>query len=64
MTRKPSKVAAANFFLSSVYCIDATCFDEYFLFHLITGRHYFFKKFVVTAKFFQPPYIIVSFEVS
>ena len=24
---------------SSVYTTDATCFDECFLFHVITGRH-------------------------
>ena len=41
---------------SSVYVIDATCFDECFLFHVIAGRRYFFSKFVVTVRFFQPPY--------
>ena len=34
--------AAAKHFSSSVYVIDATCFDECFLFHVITGRRYFF----------------------
>ena len=38
---KHVKVAAARKFLSSVYIIDTTCFDECFLFHMITGRHYF-----------------------
>ena len=42
--------------LFSVDFIDATCFDECFLFHLIAGRRYFFSKFFVTARFFQPPY--------
>ena len=28
--------------ISSVYFTDATCSDEYFLIHVITGRHYFF----------------------
>ena len=35
------KVAAAKKSFSSVYTIDTTCFDEYFLFYVITGRHYF-----------------------
>ena len=57
MTRKPSKVAAAKTFFSSVYVVDATCLDECFLFHVVTGRYYFFeKKFVVTLRFSEPPY--------
>ena len=40
-THKPSKVAAAENFFSSVYVIDITCFDEYFIFHVITGQHCF-----------------------
>ena len=36
---------------SSVYIIDKTCFDECFLFHVITGRHYFLHKFSVTQRF-------------
>ena len=55
-THKPSNVIAAKTFFSSVYVIDATCFDECFLFHVVTGRHYFWQKFVVTYRFFQPPY--------
>ena len=42
--------------LSSVYVIDATYLDECFLFHMIAGRRYFFTEFVVTVRFFQPPY--------
>ena len=38
----------------SVYIIDTTCFDECFLFHVITGRHYFLKKFMVTQGLIQP----------
>ena len=40
-TYKTSKVAAAKLFCSSVYVIDASCFNECLLFHVITGRHYF-----------------------
>ena len=43
-------------FFSSVYIIDGACFEECFLFHVIAGRRYFFSKFVVTVRFFQPPY--------
>ena len=48
-THKPSKAAAKSFF-SSVFVMDATCFDEYFLFHVITGKHYFLQKFVATLR--------------
>ena len=56
-THKPSKVAAAKKDFSSVYVIDATCFHECFLFRVVTGRHYFWQKLVVTLRFFQPPYV-------
>ena len=36
--------------------LDSTCFDECFLFHVVTGRRYFSWKFVITVRFFQPPY--------
>ena len=35
----------------SVYIISTTCFDECFLFHLMTGRHYFLCKFIDTQWF-------------
>ena len=41
-TCKPSKIAAAKSFSPSVCIIDITCFEECFLFHVITGRHCFF----------------------
>ena len=44
MTHKPSHVVAATTLFSSVYVIDKTCFDEYFFFYVITGRHYFWQK--------------------
>ena len=47
----PLKVAAAKKYFPSVYISDTTCFNEYFLFHVITGRHYFLYKFVVTQWF-------------
>ena len=56
MTHKPSEVAAAKMFFSGVYVIDATCFNECVLFHVITGRHYILWKSVLTLGFFQLPY--------
>ena len=35
------EVAAAKKAFRSVYIIDRTCFNECFLFHVITRRHYF-----------------------
>ena len=40
-TNNPSKVAVAKNVFYSVYVIDGTCFDEWFLLHVITERHYF-----------------------
>ena len=51
-TYKPLKVAAAKTFFFSVYVVGTTCFDECFLFYVITGRHYFSKKFIVTLRLF------------
>ena len=51
MARKPLKVAAAKTLFFSVYIIATTCFDEYFLFYVITRRHCFSWKFIVTLKF-------------
>ena len=45
------EVVAAKKSFSSVYIIDTTCFDECFLFHMITGRHYFLYKFIITQRF-------------
>ena len=44
---KPLKVAAAKSLFSSVYVIGTTCFDECFLFFVISGWHYFSWKFIV-----------------
>ena len=39
-TNEPSEVAAAKIFSSNVHVLDTTCFDECFLFHLITGSNW------------------------
>ena len=31
--------------------MDTTCFDEYFLFRVIAGRHSFLYKLIVTHRF-------------
>ena len=38
---------------SSVYVIDATCFDECFLFHVISGTRYFSKSLSLLWDFFN-----------
>ena len=40
-SQKPSKVAAAKTYFSSVYVIDTACFDKCFFFYLRTARHCF-----------------------
>ena len=50
-SHKPLKVAAEKKSFPSVYIIDKTCFDECFLFHVITGRYYFLFKLSVTQRF-------------
>ena len=52
-THKPLKVTAAKSLFSSVYIICTTCFDECFSFYVITKRHYFSWKFIVTLRLFM-----------
>ena len=55
-TRKPLKVTSAKTLFSNVFVIYTTCFDEWFLFCVITGRHYFSWKIKVTLRFFKAPW--------
>ena len=48
---KPLKVATAKKPFPSVYTIDTTCCDECFLFHVITGGHYFLYRFILIKTF-------------
>ena len=59
-TPKPSKVATAKNFLSSVYAIVTACFDKYFLFHLMTERHFFIYYIFFISYIFEY-YIIYIF---
>ena len=45
----PLVATAKNFFLS-VYVIGTACFNEWFLFHIITGKHYFLYEFLATHR--------------
>ena len=47
---KALKKAAAKRCKSGVYVIDPICFEECFLFHVISGKHYFLYKFIVTQR--------------
>ena len=49
-TNKLLKAVALKNLFSSVYVIGTTYFDECFLFYVITGRHYFPWKFIVTLR--------------
>ena len=48
MTHKPSKVVTAKSF--SMYVIVTTCLHKFFLFHVITARHYILYKSVDTMR--------------
>ena len=50
-SHKPWKVVVAKKSFPSVYIMDTTCFDECFLFRVITGRHCFLYKLIFTQKF-------------
>ena len=60
---KPIRVAAAKkSFLMYMYIIDTTCFDERFLFYVITRRHYFLYKFIVTQRFGETTMLLRSLK--
>ena len=49
-SHKTLKVAAAEKSFPSVFIIDTTCFDECFLFYVITRNNIFLHKFIVTQR--------------
>ena len=65
-SHKPLKVGDAKMSLKrsfpSVHNTDKTCFDECFLFHVITGRHYFLHKFSVTQRFGAIAMLLLSLK--
>ena len=53
MTRKPSHLEVAKSLSSGIHSTGTTCFDECFLFHVITEASiskYFEKIFPITAE--------------
>ena len=62
MTHKASHVAAATNLFSNVYVIGITCFNQYFLFYVITGRHYFLQKVYLFSEGFSDNHAPVFFE--
>ena len=61
-SHKPLKVAAAKKSFQSMYNIETTCFDECFLLHVTTGRHYFLYKFIVTQRFGETAMLFYSLK--
>ena len=47
-----------------MYVTGIACFDEYFLFHVMTGKHYFLLKFIVNFLIFFNCYVAAFFEIS
>ena len=54
-SHKPLKVAAAKKSFQSVYIIDTTCFDECFLFYMVTGSSIFYTNLSLPCGLVQPP---------
>ena len=46
----------------NAYIIDKTCFNEFFLVYLTTGRHYFLYKFSITRMFGAIAMLLRSFK--
>ena len=61
-SHKPWKVAVAKKSFPSVYIMDTTCFDECFLFRVITGRHSFLYKLMFTQKFAVTAMLLCSLK--
>ena len=59
---KPLKLAAAKKSFPTVHIIDTTCFDEWFLFRVITGRHCFLYKFIVIQRFGETAMMLCSLK--
>ena len=59
---KPSNVAAATNLFFSVYVIGIACFDECFLFYVLTGRHYFLQKSIATLRAFPAAILLLSLK--
>ena len=58
-SHKPLKSSRRKKSFPSVYIIDTSCFDEYFLFHVITGKHYFDTNFSLPSSLVKLPWFCV-----
>ena len=61
-SHKLLKVAAAKKYFPSVFIVGATCFDEYFSFHVITAKQYFLHIFIVTKRLGATTMLLRSFK--
>ena len=62
LSHRPSKAASAKNVFTSVYVIGTFCFDKCFLFYVITGRHFLYKKFIVTQRLFATAMLLRSLK--
>ena len=60
MRRTASSARVSRLSVSDDY--DTICFDECFLFHVITGRHYFLYKFIITQRFGETAMLLCSLK--
>ena len=61
-SHKPLKVAATKKSFSKVYISLIQLASTCFLFHVITGRHHFSHKFIVTQRFSTSPMLLRFLE--
>ena len=61
-SRNTLKIAAAKKSFPSVYIIVTTYFNECFLLHVITGRHYFSYKCIYTHKLGETAMLLCSWK--
>ena len=61
-TEKSSNVTTAKNLFSRVYVIGVTCFDECFLFYVITESHYFLKNSIITLRTFPTAMLLCSLK--
>ena len=54
-SHKPLKVAGAKKSFPRVFIIDTTCFDECFLFYVITGKSMFYTNLTLPRDLTPPP---------
>ena len=65
LKRNSSKILKSsdckNLFFS-VYVVGTTCFSEYFLFRVITGKNHFLWNFIITLRLFSNRHVAASLK--